>query len=265
MDLNLDGRVALVTGGSRGIGKEVARRLSREGAHVALLARDRDALAAAATEIRRSGGEVLVVQADTTNSLAVDDALAEVRNRWSGVDILVNAAAAAAGSRPPASIDAFDEALLKAELDTKVLGYVRVIRACVPHMIENGWGRVINVSGRNALVTGSLTGSVRNIGVAAVSGTLADELGHQGITVNTVHPGLTLTARTKSNIQARADAAGVGYDEMLKQLGQANSLRRLITAEEVAAVVSFLASPLSAAVTGASIEAGGGARGWIHY
>lgn len=265
MDLNLNGRVALVTGGSRGIGKSIANRLTSEGARVALLARDQEALDAAAAEIREAGGEVLVVQADTTDSEAVDDAIAQVRHRWSGVDILVNAAAAAAGSRPPASIDAFDETLLKAELDTKVLGYVRVIRACVPHMIENGWGRVINISGRNALVTGSLTGSVRNVGVAAVSGTLADELGPQGITVNTVHPGLTLTARTESSIQARAAAAGVGYDEMIEQLGQANSLKRLITADEVAALVSFLASPLSAAVTGAAIEAGGGARGWIHY
>ncbi|HEY0125967.1 MAG TPA: SDR family oxidoreductase [Blastococcus sp.] len=265
MDLDLSGRRAIVTGASRGIGRAVAMALAAEGARVALVARDEQRLAEAAAAVREHGSPVLVRPADTRDDASVRAMVADVAEAWGGVDILVNAAARPASSAPaPALADLPDDAL-REEFETKVLGYLRCARASAPHMVAAGWGRIINISGLNARTAGSLAGSVRNVAVAAMTKNLADELGPSGITVTVVHPGTTVTEALAQRLADRADREGTSAAELADRLGRATSIGRLVTAEEVADVVVFLASPRSAAITGDAVAVGGGARGAIHY
>jgi NAD(P)-dependent dehydrogenase (short-subunit alcohol dehydrogenase family) len=265
VDLKLTGKRAIVTGASRGIGRAVAVRLAAEGAHVALVARDRDRLEETAAAVREHGVPALVRPADTRDDASVRAMVAAVAEAWGGVDVLVNAAARPASSGPvPALADLSDDAL-RDELETKVLGYLRCARAVAPHMIDAGWGRIINVSGLNARIAGSLVGSVRNVAVAAMTKNLADELGPSGITVTVVHPGTTVTEALAQRLADRAGREGTSAAELADRLARGTSIGRLVTAEEVADVVTFLASPRSAAITGDAITVGGGTRGVIHY
>jgi NAD(P)-dependent dehydrogenase (short-subunit alcohol dehydrogenase family) len=265
MDLQLTGRRAIVTGASRGIGRAVAVRLAAEGAHVALVARDRDRLEETAAAVRGHGVPALVRPADTRDDASVRAMVAEVAEAWGGIDVLVNAAARPASSAPvPALADLTDDAL-RDELETKVLGYLRCARAVAPYMIAAGWGRIVNVSGLNARIAGSLVGSVRNVAVAAMTKNLADELGRSGITVTVVHPGTTVTEAFPQRLADRAERERTTAAELADRLAGNTSIGRLVTAEEVADVITFLASPRSAAITGDAIAVGGGSRGAIHY
>jgi len=251
----------VVTGGSRGIGLAVARGLVAEGARVAVVARHEERLRAAAAEL---GPEVLAVPADTTDDAAVRAMVEDVVGAWGGVDVLVNAAATTAGGRVPALEDLTD-AEVDADFDTKVLGYLRCARAVAPHMTAQGYGRIVNISGLNARRTGSIAGSIRNIAVAALTANLADELGPSGVGVTVVHPGMVETERTPRLVADRAAATGRTEEAVRADLAAGSSLRRLVTAEEVADVVVFLCSPRAVAVTGDAVGAGGGNRGAIHY
>lgn len=175
MDLGLDGARALVTGGSRGIGLATAHALAAEGARVALLGRDAAALAAAAAAV---GPGTVTVSADTTSRSEVDGAVAEVATALGGLDVVVNAAAPRAQPGAPGGLAGLDDDDFLRQVDTKALGYARVVRAAAPYLVDGG-GRVVNVSGMNARATGSVTGSVRNIAIVAISKNLADELGPQ--------------------------------------------------------------------------------------
>ncbi len=132
-------------------------------------------------------------------------------------------------------------------------------------MAQRGWGRIVNVSGLAARTTGSVVGSVRNVAVTAMTKNLADELGPQGINVTVVHPGMTMTEGTAARFEAIAQQRGTTLAEVEAGFAAAVSIGRLITADEVASVVAFLASPRSVAINGDVIAAGGGARGTIHY
>jgi NAD(P)-dependent dehydrogenase (short-subunit alcohol dehydrogenase family) len=265
MDLQLAGKRAIVTGASRGIGLAAAQRLAAEGADVALVARGRSGLEAAAARVGEHRHRVLAVVADTSDDASVRAMVQTVADAWGGVDVLVNAAAQpAGGSAPPPLAELTDDAL-RAEVETKVLGYLRCARAVAPHMTAQGWGRIVNVSGLAARQTGSVVGSIRNVAVSAMTKNLADELGPAGINVTVVHPGMTVTERTPGLIADRAAAAGIGEDEVAARMTRGVSIGRLVTAEEVADVIAFLASPRSVAITGDTIAAGGGARGAIHY
>ena len=265
MDLQLTGRRAVVTGAGQGIGRATARALAAEGVRVALVARTLGPLEETAAEIRAAGGTALVRPADTRDDDAVRSMVAEVVAAWGGVDVLVNAAARPASSAPvPALADLTDDAL-RVELETKVLGYLRCARAVAPHMAASGWGRIVNVSGLNARISGSLVGSVRNVAVAALTKNLADELGPAGITVTVVHPGTTVTDALPQRLAERAAREGTTAAELTARLAAGTSIGRLVTAEEVADVITFLASPRSAAITGDAVAVGGGTRGAIHY
>ncbi|MET0240099.1 MAG: SDR family NAD(P)-dependent oxidoreductase [Sphingobium sp.] len=266
MDLKLSGKRAIVTGGSRGIGRAIARALLQEGVAVAIVARDADALEEARAALEQeTGGKVLGIAADTRDDAAVDALVARAVKGLGGIDILVNGAAkpgappAIAGIAGVASDYALDE------LNTKLIGYLRTARAVAPHLIANGWGRIINISGLAARQTGSIVGSVRNIGVAALTKNLADELGPKGINVTVVHPGATRTERTAVTVAARAAEWGVSEEDAEKRLYGASLIGRIVEAEEIADIVTFLASPRSAAINGDAIAAGGGSARSIHY
>jgi NAD(P)-dependent dehydrogenase (short-subunit alcohol dehydrogenase family) len=267
MDLQLTGKRAIVTGASRGIGFAVAAVLSGEGADVALVARDQAALDDAAGRLPSGGGagRALPIAADTNDDTAVRAMVARTVAELGGVDILVNAAAQPGSAGPPRPLaDTVDDDL-RADIETKVLGYLRCARAVAPHMTAQGWGRIVNISGLAARQTGNMFGSVRNVAVAALTKNLAEELGPAGVNVTVVHPGLTVTERTPAMVARLAATEGITEDEARARLGRGVTIGRLVTAAEVADVVAFLASPRSVAINGDAIAVGGGARGAIHY
>jgi NAD(P)-dependent dehydrogenase (short-subunit alcohol dehydrogenase family) len=266
MDLELAGKRAVITGGSRGIGLAIARRLALEGARVALAARDPEALAnAARTLSAEAGAEVLTFQVDTGEDAPVKAMIAGAVAGLGGLDILVNAAAKPGGQAPPPKLAEITDEVFWSDVNIKVMGYLRCAREAAPHMIAQGWGRIINISGLNARQTGSTIGSIRNVAVAALTKSLADELGAHGINVTVIHPGLTRTEKTAPLIAARAASSGASPEEVEKRMAANVVIGRLVDAEEVAYIAAFLASPKSVAITGDAIAAGGGMRGAIHY
>jgi NAD(P)-dependent dehydrogenase (short-subunit alcohol dehydrogenase family) len=266
VDLQLTGRRALVTGGSRGIGKAVAAALLAEGAEVAIAARDLARLTDAAADLGAAAGRTVpALVVDTGDDASVRQLAAAAAGRLGGVDILVNCAARPAGQAPPLATPEITGDALWSEVNVKVMGYLRCIQAVTPGMVAAGWGRIVNVSGLAALSTGSVIGSIRNVAVSAMTKNLADELGPSGVNVNAVHPGLTRTEATPGVIAAQAAAAGVEPAEIERRLAGRNLTRTLIDASQVAAVITFLASPLSVSINGESIACGGGTPGVIHY
>ncbi|HEX5118083.1 MAG TPA: SDR family NAD(P)-dependent oxidoreductase [Pseudonocardiaceae bacterium] len=265
MDLQLTGKRAIVTGGSRGIGFAAAAALAAESADVALVARNQDALDAAAERLGRHGRRVLAVVADTTDDGAVRAMVARVVAEWGGVDVLVNAAAEPASPNTARGWSGTTDDDVRAEVETKVLGYLRCARAAAPHMVEQGWGRIVNVSGLAARQATSVAGSVRNVAVAAMTKNLADELGRSGVNVTVVHPGMTVTERTPSVIEGYARAHGVSETDAAAALSANITIGRMVTAAEIGDVIAFLASPRSVAVTGDAVAVGGGVRGSIYY
>lgn len=245
MDLGLAGLGALVTGGNRGIGKTVAAALVREDAAVVLLGRDRTTLEQAMTEVGAAGFLV----ADTTDDLSVRAAVDEAVALLGRIDIVVNCAAPAASPDQVPGLAGLDDEDLLRNVDTKVLGYGRVARAAAPYLRRAG-GAIVNISGMNARVTGSIAGSVRNIAVVALTKNLADDLGPDGVAVTCVHPGLTITERNQDDPEHVRRAAE-------------NSLRTPVSAAEVANLVAFLASPRGRLTNGAIITADGGRPGGI--
>ena len=266
MDLELEGKTAIVTGGSRGIGKAIARELAREGVDVAIAARNMEALEATARELAgETGRRIVPLQADTGDGEAVSRMTAQAAEALGRIDILVNNAARPGGQAPPPSLEQITDEMFWEDVNVKVLGYLRCAQAVAPHMKAQGWGRIVNISGMAARSTGSTIGSMRNVSVAAMCKNLADELGPHGINVTVVHPGLTRTEATAGVVAARAESEGVTPGEIEAQMAGGNSVRRIIDAREIAYVVAFLASPRAIAITGDAIAAGGGAGNAIHY
>src|SRR5262245_42590205 len=170
MDLDLDNKVAVVTGGSRGIGKAMARALAREGADVALIARNLKDCEATATAIAtESARTVRAYDADTGDDEAVRLAFEKIIGDFGRLDILINAAAKPGGQAPPPSLMEITNENFWSDVNVKVLGYVRCARAAVPHMLKARSGRIINISGLAARSTGTIIGSIRNISVAALT------------------------------------------------------------------------------------------------
>jgi NAD(P)-dependent dehydrogenase (short-subunit alcohol dehydrogenase family) len=253
MDLELTGKRAIVTGGSRGIGKAIARQLAEEGVDVAIAARGREPLEATAAEIARATGRRIVpIVADTGDDASVEALVAAAVRALGGLDILVNNAAAPGGSVPSTRIEQVTGANLLFDVNVKVAGYLRAARAVAPHLAQNGWGRIVNIAGGAARQTGNYIASIRNVAVSALTKNLADELGPKGINVVAIHPGRTRVERTISPDEEKEIAAAV-------------SIGRIVLAREIAYLAAFLASPKSVAINGETIAAGGGAMGPIHY
>jgi NAD(P)-dependent dehydrogenase (short-subunit alcohol dehydrogenase family) len=265
MDLGLSDKRALVTGGSRGIGKAVARALATEGCELVVAARTKEPLEATARELAdETGRRVTPIVVDTGDAASVRSMVDEAVGVMGGVDILVNSAAKPSGQAAAPKLADVTGELFWDDINVKVLGYLRCAQAVAPLMASEGWGRIINISGLGARSTGVIIGSMRNVAVAAMTKNLADELGPSGINVVVVHPGLTRTEATPGVVGRIAEARGVSEQEAELALVH-NSIQRLVDAAEVADVVAFLASPRSSSITGDAIACGGGQPGAIHY
>jgi NAD(P)-dependent dehydrogenase (short-subunit alcohol dehydrogenase family) len=257
MDWGLHNRVALITGGSAGIGRAVAKILAAEGARVVIAARRAQLLESAAESIEReTGRHVLAVTADTTIQEQVDQLVARVMSDYSRVDVLVNCAANPSGLVRN-EVQYLDDAALLQDLNTKVVGYARCAKAVTHPMIQQRWGRIINIGGLTGRASNVISG-MRNAAVCHLTKTLSDQLGPSGITVNAIHPGVIQTEHIVELFENEARKRGKTPAEIEAEYANATPIRRIIRAEEIGYAVAFLASDLAAAVTGESLAVDGG-------
>jgi NAD(P)-dependent dehydrogenase (short-subunit alcohol dehydrogenase family) len=267
LDLELDGKTAIVTGGGRGIGKAIARQLALEGVDVAIVARGIEELQATALELAdETGRKIVPIVADTGRNADVKAMVQQAGDAFGHLDILMNGAArVSGGSSPDPGFYEIDDEAFWNDMNVKIMGYLRCAREVAPHMQAQGWGRIINIGGGAARRAGSILASTRNVGVVALTKNLADELGPHGINVNAVHPGTTRTERTAGMIADRAKRDNISLDEAERRMASGSTVRKIIDAREVAYVVAFLASPKSIAINGEVVAVGGGTPGAINY
>jgi 3-oxoacyl-[acyl-carrier protein] reductase len=264
MELGLTGKVALVTGGSKGIGKATALALAREGARVAICARGEEALRETATEIETAtASRALAVRADTTSLDDIKRLVAATAQEFGGVDILVNNAV---NSVPGTFLELPDEAWMN-HITVKIMGYVRCAREAIPHMMRRGGGRIINIGGMAARNVGHLTNSngVTNASVANITKNLSDQVAPHHILVNCIHPGATRTPRQDAILERRAQDAGISLDEAERRTVQSIPIGRMIESEDIANLILFLVSAQASAITGQVIAVDGGAGRGIFY
>jgi NAD(P)-dependent dehydrogenase (short-subunit alcohol dehydrogenase family) len=259
MDLGLRGKVALITGGSKGIGRAVATGLAREGAKVAICARRRDLLDRAASEIAdATGAEVLAVPGDMSKPGDADRVAAAVVARFARVDILVNNAGAAPGGLL-LNLTEEDWALA---MQLKFLGYIRCCKAVIPHMLKQGGGRIVNIVGNDGVKPAywELTASAANAADLAAIQALAEQYGKHNIRINAINPGPVGTERWDGLVRAYARDKGLPLDEAARRGVASIPLGRICTPEEVADVAVFVASDRASFMNGASITLDGGQR-----
>jgi NAD(P)-dependent dehydrogenase (short-subunit alcohol dehydrogenase family) len=266
MDFGLSNKVALVTGGSRGIGYSIAQALAAEGTSVAICGRDAAASEKAAAEIAAAtGAKVIGLRADTGNA---DDIVALVNDtvaQLGGLDVLVNNAATIGGTGGVDTLAQLNEPLLNADFQVKMLGYLRCAKEAYPHMEAKGWGRIVNIDGLATRQAAGVSGGMRNAAVMNATKVLSEELGPKGITVNAVHPGATKTDALAPRLAGQMERTGKSLDEVEADMAAGLAIRRLVTAPDIAYVVAFLCSEQAAAVTGESISAAGGGGKAVFY
>jgi 3-oxoacyl-[acyl-carrier protein] reductase len=257
MDLGLQGKVAIVTGSSDGIGYALAHALAREGVRVVLCARREPLLAEARDSIaRETGAELLAVPCDVQQLPDVQRLVTETIQRFGAIHILVNNA----GSVPRVQFTDVDDAKWHQILEGKLLNYIRVTREVVPYMQKAGWGRIISIAGtaaRQPNIT-TMANGLSNAAVVNWTKSMSLQYAADGILVTSIAPGSIETPRQLHGLQQDADIKGVSLDELLKARVQDIPLQRLGRPEEIAAVVVFLASEQSSYITGTCVTVDGG-------
>lgn len=252
MDLGLRGKVAVVTGGTQGIGKATAARFLEEGAHVVIAARDRARLDAVARELGAKG-RVHAVQADVSRAEDCERIVAEAAQAFGRVDILVNNA----GTSAAGAFEAATDAQWQADLDMKLFGAIRLIRLVLPHMKRQGGGSIVNLTniGAKQPRAKSVPTSVTRAAGLALTKALSKEYAADNIRVNTVCIGLIQAGQHEAKAAQRGIPVEQAYAEMAKDI----PLGRVGRAEEAANVIVFLASDGASFVTGSSVNMDGGA------
>jgi 3-oxoacyl-[acyl-carrier protein] reductase len=257
MELGLRGRKAVVTGGSLGIGRAIARELAGEGVEVAIVARDAARLEAAARAIaRESGTRCVPLGADLSDAAQLERAMAEAERALGRVDILVNNA----GATPMGRIGDTPDAVWMKSIALKLMGYVRCARILTPAMRARKWGRVINVIGRSGHQPRAayIVGSTVNASLLAFTHALAQECAPDNVLVVGVNPGPIATPRWDQVVAQGAAGAGRSVEAENAAAIATVALGRLGTPEECSGLVAFLCSDRAAFITGTMIDIDGG-------
>ena len=264
MELSLEGKIAIVTGGSKGIGRATALALAQEGVDVAICARGIEDLEDAATEIRnKTGRKVLAVRADMGDPDDIKMLVATTVAELGGVDILINNAV---NSTAAPFMELADEDWMN-HINVKVMGYVRCSREVIPHMQQRGGGRIIDIGGMAARSANTLTNSngVTNSAVSNIAKNLSDQVAPDGILVNCIHPGTTKTPRQTMVLERQAKDANITLEEAECRAVALIPIGRMVESQDIADLVLFLVSNRAAAITGQTIAVEGGAGRGMHY
>ena len=254
--MQLEGRVAAVTGGTAGIGRGIAEAFLAEGAQVALMARNQDK-ARRVLEEMDAGDAAVFIAGDATMQADVEGFIDQVVERFGRLDVLVNNAGGAGDLQP--LVDLSDEAFDLA-IKWNLYSTFWATRRVLPGMLERGFGRIINISSVEGKI-GKPVFTAYTAAKHAVNGitkSLAQEVSAQGVTVNAICPGLVITDIVKDNGPATAEAMGLSFDEMVELFAQESAIKRPNTVEEVAAVAVLLASDAGGGITGATLSVDGG-------
>ena len=258
MDLGLEGKVALVTGGSDGIGKAAAHRLAAEGAKVTICARRPDVLEQAAADIRAStGGEVAAIPADVTKPDQIAGLFDAILAAHGRIDILVNNA----GTSAAGLFEDVTDEVWQADLDLKLFGAIRCSRLAIPHMRAHGGGRIVNITtpAGKAPAPASVPTSVSRAAGIALTKELSKDYAGDNILVNTVCIGLIRSGQNRRAWQrARADRPDLTEDQYYAERAQSIPLGRVGEAAEAGDLIAFLVSDRAAYITGTSVNIDGG-------
>jgi len=257
MDLGLRGRVAIVTGSSQGIGKAIALGLSQEGVRVSICARNEKQLNETAREIKfATGVEVYALKTDLTQEDDIRRLVARTVEVFDRIDILVNNT----GGPQSATFIETSEDHWQSAVKLLLMSVVSSCLEVIPHMQERKWGRIINMTSFAAKQPADrlvLSNALR-AGILGLSKTLSNELAKDGILVNAVCPGWTLTKRVEELAKAQAKTSGKTYEEIIKEWESQIPLKRLAQPSEIANLVVFLASERASYITGAVMQVDGG-------
>ena len=258
MDLGIKGRSAIVTGGSRGIGREAARQFLEEGARVLICGRNAETLERTRSELAKAtGGEIHEIVADMTRPGDIERLVATAKEKFGSVDILVNNA----GQMYSGRFDVMTDAGLKEQLETKLFGFLRAIRLVYPLMKARRWGRIVNlIGGAGKEPDPYMFGSgITNSGLLNITKSLSTEFGEHNVLVNAVCPGWVDTNLWRRNAQGLAAELGAqSEEEARRRAARKNSLNRFGRPEELASAIVFLCSERASYITGVSLNLDGG-------
>ncbi|MCI0439294.1 MAG: SDR family oxidoreductase [Chloroflexi bacterium] len=258
MDLGLKGKVAIVTGGSEGIGKAAARSMAAEGARVVICARRADVLEEAAEEIRQeTGGEVKAVPTDVSDPDDIRALFDNVAQTYGRIDILVNNA----GTSAAGYFESVTDEAWQADLELKLFGAIRCCRLAIPHMKRQGGGRIVNVTNLGAKAPGprSVPTSVSRAAGVALTKALSKDYASDNILVNTVCIGLIKSGQHERRFEAqKASNPGLTLDAFYGEMGKRVPLGRVGEAREAGDIIAFLASERASYITGTSVNIDGG-------
>ena len=257
MDLDLRGKVAIVGGASKGLGRACAQALAEEGAKVALCSRSQADIEKAAKEIHdQTGVDTLAFAGDLDRHETIRALIAATVERFGRIDILVNNS----GGPPLAQAHNATEEQWATAVQRSLLFFARISREALPHLKRSGDGRIINILASTVyqpIANLALSGATR-MGVVAFAKSLADEVGRDGILVKNVCPGSILSERMFSNVTARAKQMGISVEEALKERAAETAVGRIGEPRELAHLVAFLASAKSSYITGTTMRVDGG-------
>lgn len=257
MELQLTDKKALVSGGSQGIGKAIALALAREGADVAICSRTAGPLEAAAREIgEETGRNIVAIPADLTSAEDAENFVNKAHDAFGRIDILVNNA----GAAPGGVIEALGEEHWESALQLKFMGYVRCIRYVLPIMVKQGGGRVVNLIGNDGIKPSywEIAPGAANAAGQNLTLSLSGQYGKHNISFVAVNPGPVRTERWKGLVSAMSRDMGLSYEEADQLAPSSIPMGRIAEPDEVANLVTMLASPLMHYVTGTMIEIDGG-------
>ncbi len=258
MDLGIRGRAAIVTGGSRGIGRETARQFLEEGVRVMICGRNGETLGRTRAELaQQTGGEIYAMVADTMKEADMARLVDSAKARFGTVDILVNNA----GQMYSGRFAVMTEAGLKEQFETKIFGFLRAMRLVYPMMKAQRWGRIVNmIGGAGKEPDPYMFGSgITNSGLLNITKSLSAEFGADNVLVNAVCPGWVDTNLWRRNAQGLAEELGApSEEEARRQAARKNSLNRFGKPAELANAIVFLCSERASYITGVSLNLDGG-------
>ncbi len=249
-------KIAVISGASSGIGKEVASLFAAEGMHVICLARNESKLFATVEEIKANGGSAEYITGDVTQVSLLREAAAQIERKYGRVDVLVNSA----GGGPVGGISQVSDDEWEQSIALKQMGYVRLTREILPLMKKSEVGSIINIIGvfgkqpHPSFIIGSMT----NAALLAFTKALSDELAPYGIRVNAVNPGATDTPLWSQTLEEMAQKLGGEPDQINQEIIAMSPLKRLATPQDVAKVALFFASDSTSFVTGCALNVDGG-------